>query len=100
MGVAALVKPGPLISRQTPGLAGHSGVAVGGKPGTLFVAHQDVTDGAAFEPAIKLQGVNAGNAEHDFDTVGLKHADDITTDGRGILRGQLSLLPCRLCQAG
>ena len=48
-GVTMLVAPGPRGHQHHAGLAGGTGIALGGVAGALLVAHQDVLDVALLE---------------------------------------------------
>ena len=61
--------PGPVMMKQTPGLAGDPGIAVGHEAGTLLVPRRDVPDPGRRQAAIELDRVHAGDAEHGVDPV-------------------------------
>ena len=59
-----LVAPGPEVARQTPGLAGGPGIAVGHVSGALLVAYQNVVYARIDQVIIDGQCLPSGITEH------------------------------------
>ena len=66
------------------GLAGNARITVGHETCALLVAWRDVTQCRRREPTIQLDGMDAGNAEHQFDAVVFKQPHECFAAG---LRG-------------
>ena len=75
IGVMMLVRPGPVMVKQTPGLPRGAGIAVGHEARALLVARQDVLDPRARQGAVHLDIVDARNAEDGIDAIGFEQAD-------------------------
>ena len=74
--VAALITPGPLVHRTTPGLPGDAGVAVGRVAAAGLVARRDVPDAVRRQVPVQFERVRARDAEDEFDAVLRERADD------------------------
>ena len=81
MAVMVLVRPGPVMTKATPGLPRHTRIAVGHEARALLVARRDVADLRARQAAVELDRVHAGNAEHGVDAMGLEQGDQRFADG-------------------
>ena len=88
IGVTRLVAPGPEVAMQTPDLAGHHRVALGGVARALLVPDEDVPDVlGVVERVVRRQDRAAGNAEYDVSPHVLERADQRLSSGQLICSG-------------
>ncbi len=80
--------PGPVMMKQTPGLAADPGIAVGHEAGTLLVTRRDVPDPCGRQAAVELDRVHARDAEHRVDPVALEHVDESLAAGGHLCSSQ------------
>ena len=72
----------PRCDHRNPGTARDVGVSLSHVAGTLFVAHEDVTNRGIEKRVVRGQDAAAGQAEHDLDVLHLERLDERLGSGQ------------------